>query len=248
MSSIDWGTRLGQSEDWFQKPVVSVCSLGRARWFWVAWRTRADAFGYQDGGPAEPVAIGYEETREDARRAALQHAPTGAVHYTAGVAANYHRARCVRKRAEGCRSECTQATAPEFVYSRRGSDWRAHRIVKKTAKRVYVAYDSSRVDKDDWDVQTFVLDREELERTGRAIRRVRHWDQVFYLRPPEPETKRGVPPCIERLGLSYPCTVADVKRAFRLLAKDAHPDRGGDAKEFIEIQSAYEKALSLLAA
>jgi hypothetical protein len=44
------------------------------------------------------------------------------------------------------------------------------------------------------------------------------------------------------LGLIPPCTVEDVKQAYLVKVKTAHPDVGGDTAEFRKIQEAYEKA------
>lgn len=43
------------------------------------------------------------------------------------------------------------------------------------------------------------------------------------------------------LGLEPTATDAEIKKAFRRLAKQHHPDRGGDAEEFKNIQRAYEQ-------
>ena len=53
------------------------------------------------------------------------------------------------------------------------------------------------------------------------------------------------PACFGLLGLSFPCTVAEVKAAYRKLAKCVHPDRGGSHDEFLALQVAYEQALHL---
>lgn len=45
------------------------------------------------------------------------------------------------------------------------------------------------------------------------------------------------------LGLAPPCTVADVRRAFRERAKTAHPDAGGSDAAFIALRRSYEQAL-----
>jgi DnaJ-class molecular chaperone len=54
-----------------------------------------------------------------------------------------------------------------------------------------------------------------------------------------------LPTCFDLLGLAFPCSVAEVKAAYRDLAKRAHPDRGGSHGEFLELQAAYEQALHL---
>jgi hypothetical protein len=49
--------------------------------------------------------------------------------------------------------------------------------------------------------------------------------------------------CIQRLNLAWPCTETDVKRAYRRLAKSAHPDGGGSQEKFLALQEAYVQAL-----
>lgn len=44
------------------------------------------------------------------------------------------------------------------------------------------------------------------------------------------------------LGLVPPCTVEDVKQAYLVKVKTAHPDVGGDPAEFRKIQEAFEHA------
>lgn len=43
----------------------------------------------------------------------------------------------------------------------------------------------------------------------------------------------------ETLGLQSNCSQADIKKAYRALAMQHHPDRGGDEKKFKEIEEAY---------
>ncbi len=50
---------------------------------------------------------------------------------------------------------------------------------------------------------------------------------------------------MQRLGLLPPYSVEDVKRAYRHLAKSAHPDQGGDPAEFAGLHEAYERAVNL---
>jgi hypothetical protein len=46
------------------------------------------------------------------------------------------------------------------------------------------------------------------------------------------------------LGVRLPCRLDDVKTAYRRLAKTAHPDAGGNAKDFIAIEGAYREGLT----
>ncbi len=49
------------------------------------------------------------------------------------------------------------------------------------------------------------------------------------------------------LGLPAGASLADVKRAYRKLALETHPDRGGNAEAFTEVQRAYERLSARLA-
>ncbi len=50
------------------------------------------------------------------------------------------------------------------------------------------------------------------------------------------------PPCLRAMGLNMPCTEEDVKQAYRRLAKELHPDRGGDIRRFLILQEHLEQA------
>jgi len=47
----------------------------------------------------------------------------------------------------------------------------------------------------------------------------------------------------QTLGLEASATLPEIKRAYRVRALSAHPDRGGTAEDFRKVQSAYEAAL-----
>ena len=75
-------------------------------------------------------------------------------------------------------------------------------------------------------------------RGGRPLR--------FRPRPNRPaSTAPPTPECIAALGLSWPCSEDDVRRAFKELVVAAHPDAGGDPAHFIRLRRAYEHALVL---
>ncbi len=48
--------------------------------------------------------------------------------------------------------------------------------------------------------------------------------------------------CLAILGLNPPVTVEDVKQAYLDKVKVAHPDRGGDAQQFIRLHEAFQQA------
>jgi hypothetical protein len=54
--------------------------------------------------------------------------------------------------------------------------------------------------------------------------------------------KVAEPDCFAVLGMDRTATLDEVKVRFRELAMTHHPDKGGDAKEFVRYQMAYERA------
>lgn len=55
--------------------------------------------------------------------------------------------------------------------------------------------------------------------------------------------KQHTPGSLRSLGLDMPCTEDEVKRAYRKLADSMHPDRGGDRRKFLILQSQFEEAI-----
>lgn len=47
-------------------------------------------------------------------------------------------------------------------------------------------------------------------------------------------------PHLQALGLEPGCSPADVQAAYRRLARECHPDAGGDADRFRQVREAYE--------
>jgi hypothetical protein len=54
------------------------------------------------------------------------------------------------------------------------------------------------------------------------------------------------PRSIAAFGLHMPCTEEDLKRAYRSLVKQFHPDHGGDERRFLLLQANFEEALEIL--
>ena len=54
------------------------------------------------------------------------------------------------------------------------------------------------------------------------------------------------PKCLQVLGITRPCTVEEVNRAYRRLALETHPDRGGSADAFKQVHDAFESALAMV--
>lgn len=127
---------------------------------------------------------------------------------------------------------------------------RALRVAKITPKRVYIYYPEG-------NGSTFVLDRETLETKGRAFPGMgvpSRYRRTCYLQPRrkgETLMRRGefltpedIPDFYKPLGLVPPVSKDEVKQAFRDLVKRIHPDSGGSADEVIEINRAYDVALT----
>ncbi len=58
--------------------------------------------------------------------------------------------------------------------------------------------------------------------------------------------REETPGCLRTLGLQWPCTEEDVKRAYHKLAKELHPDRGGDRRHFLLLQEQFEAAVEFV--
>ncbi len=243
-------------------PLFSRCSIGKNKWFWVTYPSfeaicripideAVDDSGYTaSAGEAEEQA-----------RAAI-HSKYGQVavsQYPTIYASRVHHRKAIRRRAAR-KGSATDTKEIEYLYTDWESDFDGHqssskhRIIKKTAKRVYVAQHSigSCNEDDKWeengqtfhDIKTIALDRHQLETQGYASSR-RHYS-FFYTTPCEERRKPSKPKCFEILGLEVGATAEAVGAAYRTLAKNLHPDHGGTAEDFKKLQQAYEMALSRL--
>jgi hypothetical protein len=59
--------------------------------------------------------------------------------------------------------------------------------------------------------------------------------------------RKDTPRCILALGLTMPCTSAEVLAAYRRKVKMMHPDVGGDRREFLRLQGHFEQAMAFIA-
>lgn len=60
---------------------------------------------------------------------------------------------------------------------------------------------------------------------------------------PDWARRQEVPVYFESLGLRPPCTETDVKEAYRRIAEQVHPDRGGDPQHFHALRMHFDLAL-----
>jgi hypothetical protein len=125
--------------------------------------------------------------------------------------------------------------------------WTEHPIIKKTPKFVFVAW-LGRKD----DIRK--LNRQELEETGETFHRFR---ETYYTEAGKNEFEHRceslhneikVPDCLKRFGLDNSATAEDVKRKYRKLAQQHHPDTGGNHQDFIKLQAEYEAAMAQVSA
>jgi len=58
--------------------------------------------------------------------------------------------------------------------------------------------------------------------------------------------RQQTPRCVAALGLQMPCTEAQIMSAYRREVKQLHPDRGGDRRRFLILQTHFEQALQLV--
>jgi hypothetical protein len=207
------------------------------------------------------LAEGFASSKMEAIDQALAVAGATARWLAAGYARRYY--------ANNVQSQASAAVAQqEFLYydmrTRLHSDqrgWRSlpYRIVKRTAKYVYVAstpYVAERQAGHWVDVvsRSIRLERASLEQWGYAFvsfgdaERYGLEEPLFYTTPYTMRTGDALTQqdCFEQLGLTPPYTVAAVKSAYRRLAKQHHPDRGGAADRFLTLQIAYRQAIECL--
>jgi hypothetical protein len=127
----------------------------------------------------------------------------------------------------------------------------AHLVTRKTARRAYVTRRSCGPDQigtedECWgpDERTIALDRTRLERDG-SVYSGSHRHSDFYATRDAAmgDAPRGGQAAFSVLGLRAPCTVEDIKAAYRRRALEVHPDRGGTPADFQAVEAAYRRLL-----
>lgn len=225
----------------------AVASVGKDRWYWVVWPSLAQL---RAGEVGPHLAEGYEKAKAEAVDRALEVAGMNGEWVAAKYARQYHRQH---RQARGSGSVPLPL---EFLYQDHRDpatrEWysRPHRVVKKTKKYVYVErrpYDSDQRTGSwlDDEAETFRLNRHMLETEGYVLTPIAEVEDPLFFTTPYQERATQPLTCFLRLGLSFPCTVAEVKAAYRRLVKQVHPDQGGNHDEFLKLQVAYEQALRL---
>lgn len=231
-------------------PYFARCSTGKG-WYWVTWKDfEATVNGAVHSSGFAGSALDAEEQARASIRTGLgrDDAEQLQTYFASGV----RRRLAVKERASRPASSATDAEQTEFVYSDYDSDYdgawhsRKHRVVRKTARKVFVECRCDTWTEGDGqvfhDVKTFALDRAELESPeGVYSYQAR---EIFYTTPAEQRYTPGRPEYLAVLGLERGATCEVINAAYRRLATKVHPDHGGSAEEFKEVQRAYETAMS----
>ena len=235
-------------------PTWTRTRVGRNRVHWVAYDDRPG-----EGSPGivdQGYATGLVEA-DGAARAAL-------------AAAGMHQARRLSKssgpairRGADASAQTPRPARPEparrreYLYTRHPVDGNncplvaAHLIIKRTARRVYVTWKSCGPDQIGTDDEcwtpnepTISLDRAKLEGDGSTFAGSYRQSEFYPTREAAVgDTPGPCPTPLADLGLHTPCTIDEIKTAYRLKAFNVHPDRGGSTGEFRAVEAAYRRLL-----
>lgn len=236
--------------------IASVCKLKSDSFYWVVWddyRKLCDSQCNADG-------------RAESRAAAVQAiaAQYGNVSIWGDAIARRYRSYMHKLKAQARpAAETTYVGRIEYLYGywrdvdgQCGDSITTYRITRMTKKFIFFEGRSC----GNWTPELGVtlyphppvdpyirrLDRALMEAEGSQW--IRGSDTRFYLDPHalyDQVAEERTPLCAKALGLQPNFTADQAKAAFRTLAKQLHPDAGGDAQQFIALQRNYEKALTL---
>lgn len=243
-----------------KRPTWTRSKAGRNRVHWVAYDD-------QPGTPeTQIIDQGYAISlvaADSAARAALANA---GIYQARRLSSSFGRrpARVAPAAGEAAPAEprprikrSPPARPPEYLYTRHQDEtddrlWTAaHRIIKQTPRRIYVTRascgpDQLGTDDERWaeTEPTVSLDRVRLQQEGSVFAGT-YRQSEFY--PSRAAAQGDAPDVAETafatLGLRAPCTVDEIKAAYRLQVRTAHPDRGGDPDQFRVIETAYRRLL-----
>ena len=148
-------------------------------------------------------------------------------------------------------SASSTAQLTEYVYQheKRYTSWlssdfewetKRFKVLRKTPKRLFVenVRETYKTASGATVLKTYALDRSALQKGKHR------YGWTLDPNPPfDPKTgKVGVPGWADVLGVTPPCTISQVKSAFRRAVKIAHPDHGGSDAAFQRVQQAFQAA------
>lgn len=245
----------------FQKrPTWTRSKVGKGRVHWVAYDDQPGAEG------CVTLAQGYAASLPEADAAAR------AALAEAGMFAPRRTSRGFGRRPGGPGPKGAGAEAPprparpkpaerprprEYLYTRHvaeGDDWpfaAAHLVVKRTPRRTYVSRRSCGLaqlgtEDETWAEAepTVALDRAKLLQDGAAFaKNYRQSEFAVTVDRALGEFAGRRHPAYRALKLAPPCTLDEIKAAYRLRAFEAHPDRGGTPDDFRALDAAYRRLL-----
>jgi hypothetical protein len=234
-------------------PTWTRTRVGRNRVHWVAYDDRSES------GERVVVDQGYAASLAEADTAARAALAAAGMYQARRLSKGFGQAaRVDRDREKTPRPARPGRVQPrEYLYTRHHVDQddapliAAHRVVKKTARRVYVTRRSIGPDQigtedETWepDERAIALDRAKLEHDG-SVYSGSHPQSDFYA---SREAALGESSDLGRvafdlLEIRSPCTVEDIKTAYRRRALEVHPDRGGSPGDFQAVEAAYRRLL-----
>jgi DnaJ domain len=212
-----------------------------------------DKVGAED---RQVVGRGYAASLAEADAAAKSALAEAGLHHTRRESTGFGPSR-LGKRPEARPVGSDRSRPREYLYTREVSDQdgtfviAAHMILKKTPKKVYVTQRSCGPDQlgtedERWepDERAIALDRAKLERDGSVYsQRCRHSDFYISREAALGDSARDEHAAFRVLGLRAPCTIEDIKVAYRRKAFEVHPDRGGSPDDFRAVEHAYRQLL-----
>jgi len=234
-------------------PIWTRTRVGRDRVYWAAYDDRP---GAEDRRVvAQGHAASLPEADASARSALADAGMHGSRRTPTGLGPP---AQGARAQARNPGPPPSGRVAPRaYLYTRHHGDQdggtftAAHLTLRKTLKKVYVTRQSCGPDQlgtDDerWDQgkHAIALDRARLERDGSAYS-VSHPTSEFYASREEAmgDSSRDGSDALAMLGIEAPCTLEDIKAAYRRKALEVHPDRGGNPDDFRAVEDAYRRLL-----
>ncbi|WP_435021459.1 J domain-containing protein [Tundrisphaera sp. TA3] len=234
-------------------PVWTRTRVGRDRVHWVAYDDVAGAEG------RITIAQGYAPSLKEADVAAREALAEAGIYGSRRASTASRRVAPPKRDNPAPAAGASGGREPrrEYLYTRRAGDHEgetfvaAHLVLSKTAKKVRVGRRSCGPDQigtedEDWEGlnPTVALDRARLEREGSAYS-VGYPDSEFYTTRARAmgDTGSDARPAFRALGLEPPCSLDDIKAAYRIRALSVHPDRGGNPAEFHAVEAAYRRLL-----
>ena len=232
-------------------PTWTRTRVGRNRVHWVAYDDRPG-----EGNPGI-VDQGYGTSLVEADTAAREALAAAGMHHARRMSKGF--GPPVRRGADASAKppRPEPARRREYLYTRHPVDGEncplvaAHLVCKRTARRVYVTRkscgpDQIGTDDENWtdNERTISLDRMKLERDGSAFTGSYRQSEFYLTREAAlgDDVDAGSEALAE-LGLAAPCTIDEIKAAYRLKAFQVHPDRGGNTAEFRGVEAAYRRLL-----